>query len=582
MLTRLRVRNFKRFESLDIQLGERVVFIGPNNSGKTTAMQALALWETGVHEWLSRRGGQSAPERRPGVAINRRNLTALPVPEARALWHRLKLRKSSTADGKQQNENIRIEIIVNGETDEQQWACGLEFDYANEESLYCRPLRRDASSKSTRTRWDVPEIASQTSIAMLPPMSGLTSNEDLLQLGSLNVRIGQGRTAEVLRNICYLVSQDLPDAWGEIVGRIHQRFGVRLNQPRYIIHRGQMEMSYYEDGIELDLTAAGRGLHQVLLLLTYMYMHPNSVLLLDEPDAHLEVLRQREVYEMISEVAASCGSQVVAGSHSEVMLNEAADRDIAIAFIGEPHRIDDQGAQVAKSLSRIGWDQYAQATQTGWVLYLEGSTDLAILRALAQRLQHQRAMTALERPFVYYIGNVISNAQTHFYGLREAVPNLKAITILDLDPGSPPSFAHAEMQMWRRREIESYICSQAALEAYAWGTKTDDDFEPETLFGISAAKKRVEMMRESINEIGISLDRLNSDPRLAADIKASETILDTIFRSFYGKLDLYNPMAKRDFHKLIQYVPIDEIDSEVHEKLDAIADVAESATPAGL
>ena len=47
MLTRLRVRNFKMFEERDIELGDRVVFVGPNNSGKTTAMQALALWELG-------------------------------------------------------------------------------------------------------------------------------------------------------------------------------------------------------------------------------------------------------------------------------------------------------------------------------------------------------------------------------------------------------------------------------------------------------------------------------------------------------------------------------------------------------
>ena len=47
MLTRLRVRNFKMLEELDIELGDRVVLIGPNNSGKTTAMQARALWELG-------------------------------------------------------------------------------------------------------------------------------------------------------------------------------------------------------------------------------------------------------------------------------------------------------------------------------------------------------------------------------------------------------------------------------------------------------------------------------------------------------------------------------------------------------
>ena len=43
MLTKLTVRNFKRFEDVEIELGNPVVFIGPNNSGKTSAMQALAL-----------------------------------------------------------------------------------------------------------------------------------------------------------------------------------------------------------------------------------------------------------------------------------------------------------------------------------------------------------------------------------------------------------------------------------------------------------------------------------------------------------------------------------------------------------
>ena len=71
--------------------------------------------------------------------------------------------------------------------------------------------------------------------------------------------------------------------------------------------------------------------------------------------------------------------QVIAASHSEILLNEAADRDVVIAFVGKPHRMDDRGQQVVKSLKEIGFEQYYQAEQTGWVLYLEGSTDLAIL-----------------------------------------------------------------------------------------------------------------------------------------------------------------------------------------------------------
>ena len=48
MLTKLIIGNFKRFGEVEIELGSPVVFIGPNNSGKTSAMQALALWDIGL------------------------------------------------------------------------------------------------------------------------------------------------------------------------------------------------------------------------------------------------------------------------------------------------------------------------------------------------------------------------------------------------------------------------------------------------------------------------------------------------------------------------------------------------------
>ncbi|MBI4463833.1 MAG: AAA family ATPase, partial [Acidobacteria bacterium] len=72
MLIKLTIRNFKRFGTIEIDLGNPVVFIGPNNSGKTSALQALALWAVGLRRWNEKRKGKVAPEKRPGVTINRR------------------------------------------------------------------------------------------------------------------------------------------------------------------------------------------------------------------------------------------------------------------------------------------------------------------------------------------------------------------------------------------------------------------------------------------------------------------------------------------------------------------------------
>src|SRR5688572_4162486 len=92
MLTKLIIRNFKRFNEANIELGKSVVFVGPNNSGKTTALQALALWDIGLRLWLAKRGGKASPEKRPGVTINRRDLISIPVPAADLLWHALHVR----------------------------------------------------------------------------------------------------------------------------------------------------------------------------------------------------------------------------------------------------------------------------------------------------------------------------------------------------------------------------------------------------------------------------------------------------------------------------------------------------------
>ena len=159
-------------------------------------------------------------------------------------------------------------------------------------------------------------------------MSGLAATETRLDQGAVNVRVGEGRTAEVLRNLCLRIVDEHPERWKSLVERMEALFGVELDKPRYAETRGEITMGYRERGSALDLSSSGRGLQQTLLILAYMYANPGAVILLDEPDAHLEILRQRQIYDLITEVARDSGNQIIAASHSEVLLNEAADRDL--------------------------------------------------------------------------------------------------------------------------------------------------------------------------------------------------------------------------------------------------------------
>ena len=566
MLTKLICRNFKNFGEVEIELGNPVVFIGPNNSGKTTALQALALWEIGLKRWNENRKGKTNPEKRPGVVINRRDLISVPVPDARLLWRNRQVRDP---------KNVRIDIIVEGVTAGKDWMCGLEFDYANQETFHCRPLRISEKNGKVSERMLVPGEVENLSVAFLPPMSGLASNEIRLDPGAINVRIGEGRTAEVLRNLCYQVSQD-EKKWEDLCKKISDLFGVQLDRPDYIQERGEIAMDYQdESGISLDLSSSGRGLQQTLLLLTYIAAHPGSVLLLDEPDAHLEILRQRHIYQVLTDLAREHDSQIVAASHSEVILNEAADRDVVIAFLGTPHRIDDRGSQLLKSLRDFGFEQYYQAQQRGWVLYLEGSTDLAILRAFAEKFGHP-VQDKLEAPYVHYVGNQPERARDHFHGLREAKPDLVGFCLFDQDVGELHGHPELREYAWQRREIENYIIPSKQV-LIDWVRVEAEEQIGGPLFSTLWEST----MEKRITEIEEARATLRQESPWSPDIKITDDFLDGLFETFFEKLEMPNLMRKTNYHTLVQYVPAEQIDPEVTQVLDSILEVAEKAKPLG-
>lgn len=567
MLIKLKASNFKLFDEVEIELGDRVVFVGPNNSGKTTALQALALWNIGVRKWLERRGDGNVPRERAGVTINRRDLIASPVPAANLLWRDLHVRQGYRDNEKTKTRNVLITLAVEGISEGTPWSATLEFDYANEESFYCRsPVGPDGN------RLEVPAAAAHVRLAYLPPMSGLAPVERRQDDGALQVLIGEGRTAEVLRNLCWKSLQTNEPQWRAVVERMTRLFGVELLDPEYMADRGEIVMSFRTNsGAKLDLSASGRGQQQTLLLFAHMAANPGSVLLLDEPDAHLEVLRQRQIYNELCSAASETGSQIIAASHSEVVLEEAADRDTVVAFVGKPHRIDDRGSQLAKSLKTIGFESYLQAEITGWVLYLEGSTDLAILSAFAGLLGHPVARR-LEKPFVHYVGNVPTKARDHFHGLRVAKRELVGIALYDRLDTEPSTDPHLVQLTWRKRELENYLCQQQTLVAWA-------EARGKELYGPLFANTWQAEMTAAFDEMTSALKSLKQGDPWGADVKASDQFLDPLFEGFFERLHLPNLMRKTDYHTLARFVPPTLLDAEVTEKLDAILDVANRAQP---
>lgn len=542
VLHKLIVKNFKQFDELEIELGNTVVFVGPNNSGKTSALQALSLWHIGVQKWLASRGDKKTRTR---VPINRKDLFSIPNTTARMLWRNL-----ITHQPKSKKDAFDITIILEGITHNQLWRCGMEFRFDNDEVLYCQPLKDQDPM--------IPDQAQHIRMAFLPIMAGLSVVEPRVDRDYIEMMIGEGQTAQVLRNMCFLVSQT--PHWQALVDTIHQLFGITLHPP--ILERGTIVMTYQtRDGIVLDLLASGSGMRQILLILAQLYLNPNVILLLDEPDAHLEILRQRQIYDLINRIASQQESQIIIATHSEIILTEAAKKDIVIAFVGKPHRMN-QVAHIKRALDKLEFTDYYQAERKGWVLYLEGETDLAILQRLAHKLNHP-VLASLEQPYVVYIrtDSPADKITNHFYPLqKEAIPHLIGILIMDNPPNShklddKPYFRQLR---WKRREIENYIARPEALLAYANDNRA--------------------VMNHLLTR-RISPDALdNFEDTWWYETKMSD-FLERLFHDYFSELGLPNLIHKSNYHILADYLTGDQIHPEIIEKLDAIYEIAQRATP---
>ena len=412
----------------------------------------------------------------------------------------------------------------------------------------------------------VPAEAADVRVALLPAMSGLAAVEPKWEPGRIEVLIGEGQTAQVLRNLCHQLWQEKHDLWKQLVDYMNRLFGVTLRPPQSISARGEITMSYEQNGAVLDLSSAGRGQQQVLLLLAYVLAHPRTTLLLDEPDAHLEIVRQRETYNLLGELAREHGSQIIAASHSEVVLEEAARKDTLVAFVGSPHRIDDRGSQVRKWLAEYPIDHLYQAELKGWVLYLEGSTDLAILTAFAEKLGHP-AREVLERPFVIYVANDPFKVQRHFYALREAKPDIAGVALFDRLDRTPRDLG-ADCLMWSCREIENYLTHQIVLESWAENDGANDLFSQG---GPTAMRKAISRIEAAQRELGNDI--------WSPDIKATDEVLDRIFRLYFELTHQPLRFRKSDYHDLVRYIPEAKIKQEIMDKLDKILETARRAAP---
>jgi predicted ATPase len=495
---RVTFHRFKQFKDETFELRPGVTLLaGGNNAGKSSILHGLAIWEfcrtaiemeRGYETFLAGHGGQ-------GLGLGDDEFSAITVPSLKHLWTNLKTQKEAEPDG----YTLKIRCEWKGPHDPLHVEFGLAL--ANDR-LFVKTIASNLSDGDILPR-----------LAYLPPFAGMTDREMRTTGAVRRRRIGEGLAGAVLRNILLdmqqrnaeerlrlrggrskITDRDLAhlrasDPWELLQQNLRATFEAELDMApfreeyhsyiRAEIVKGKLDghkLKRHSHYNKRDLMVEGSGFLQWLSVFALATDPEIDVLLLDEPDAHLHPSLQEQLLGSLDEIVEATGKQALIATHSSEILRDAEPVDILQVRAGKGSRYLVDENQKAGLLAGLGSD-YApridRAKKTKRLLFVEGRSDIAVLRTLAQKL----GITWPDEWIEWTTTRTQKERKQLYLAFREEIPELIVLSLRDRDD-EPVEAVGADLvdpsasgeagfhpRRWRRRYIESYLIWPPAIAA---------------------------------------------------------------------------------------------------------------------
>ena len=558
MIRLVTLKGFKRFGEEAFTIPGHVVLAGPNNTGKTTLLQAVAAWELGLRKWRERNNFNSRRNGYSWQELERLNFSAVAVRSFELLW-----------TNRQRERTFEIGVQVDGLP-----MVTLEFRFHSAGSMEVRPKADVLGAVLQDAR-----LSFQTTF--IPAMSGLARFEArLADQEAIDSALAQGRPGEVLRNLLFIAHQD-EAGWRKLNATMERLFTCRLEVPK----SGAELVCEYRQGLSdtaprFDVASAGSGFLQVLLLLTLLLTQSrhtgesHRVLLIDEPDAHLHLLLQRSIYSELRLLVAGSNAQLFVATHSEMIVNSVEARELYLMF-GKPRLVsEDMKRVIGDALGVVTHSELLEAEGALGVLYTEDFTDVDVLKAFAQVLGDEGALRLLSRevvvkssraPLPEGLGEY--TPQQHWTMLKLVRQDLPALELLDGDAknqadDSITGTAESMQRLrWRRYEVESYLVHPVPLQRFVAHRTGGGALAAEAAEAVN--RQLVKTLRQDFLD-----DPMHPEPLVETYFRA-EPVSKGLLPALMQAAGLNNVPKREYFEIALQFKP-EEVHLEITERLNQI------------
>ena len=364
------------------------------------------------------------------------------------------------------------------------------------------------------------------------------------------------------------------DPWELLQQKLRTTFSVELDVATfreeyhsYIqieVVKGEVQgfkVKRYPDYNKRDLMVEGSGFLQWLSVFALATSPDIDVLLLDEPDAHLHPSLQVQLLESLRDLAAASGKQVLIATHSTEILRNAEPKDI-FQVRGLESRYLKKESQKVGMLAGMGTDYAPRvdgAKKTKRVLFVEGRSDIGILKVLAKTLG-----IAWPDSWVEWRTTQGQKERRQLYlALKDEIPELRALSLRDRDDeptetvkenlvdNAIPADPNFQPRRWRRRHIESYLIWPPAIAA-------------------ASAQSEEEVQDYLMNQHGIAVGDQFADanaPQALMDVRG-KAILSDGGPAVLGQLSVGS-------YEVARHLDADHIPADIKVFLNDVANLAE-------
>lgn len=328
------IKKFKNIKELEIDLQDVNLMIGGNNSGKSSILQA-------IHFGISCGQIYNKYKRKKdvGITVTYDELLYRPINNIRMLGHYGQIGR------KEKNEQIELEYYNNNRS-----MCKLEIESGRARGNSLGLI------KSEDNLFDIEFLNNKKSYSYyVTGLSGILDSEEYRSEAIVKEMAVKGGSNNVFRNILYILSKQKNNylVFKNYLKKIFPDLELIINFNKK--YDKNIEILCEKDGIKYPIDSFGTSILQVIQMLSYIILFDPSLIILDEPDAHLHPDNQLKIMNLLIKICKRRRIQIIVSTHSNFIIKEMIN-DSNLLWINDGRLVeyDNQNKASIDMLSSIG------------------------------------------------------------------------------------------------------------------------------------------------------------------------------------------------------------------------------------